>query len=135
MTGPQSLALDAPFRVDGQGRITVTRTIQREIAIRLESIIGTTPGERVMRPGYGAGAGVYVFDSNDEMMAASLASRIQDQINAMEPAVIVEKVEVEQIERLAGMMRMRVDYRLRSTGEVETAVVAVSQTATYGWPA
>lgn len=134
MISPQSVALDAPFRVDGTGRIAVTRSLQREIALRLESIIGTSPGERVMRPAYGAGAGLYLFDSNDELAASSLASRIQDQINAMEPAVSVDNVSIEQMERLSGLMRMRVDYHLRSTGEVQTAVIAVSPTSTYGWP-
>jgi len=132
--GAQSIALDAPFRIDGTGRITVTRSLARQIAIRLESIIGTNPGERVMRPAYGAGAGIYVFDSNDELQAASLAGRIEDQINALEPTVVVERVEVAQIERMAGMLRLAVTYRLRSTGEVETAVVAISPTSTYGWP-
>ena len=135
MIGPQSTALEVPFRVDGTGRVKATSTLAREIALRLESIIGTSPGERVMRPAYGAGAGRYLFDSNDEIVAASLAARIEDLINAQEPAVTVERVTVAQIERTAGLVRIRVDYRLRSTGEVTTATVAVSTTSSYGWPA
>lgn len=135
MIGPQAVALDTPFRVDGTGRIAVTWDLSKQLIQRLKSVIGTTPGERVMRPGYGAGAAVYVFDTNDELMAASLASRVHDAINNFEPAVTVEDVKIEQIDRMAGLMRLHVLYRLRSTGEVESAVIAVSPTTTYGWPA
>lgn len=135
MAGPQSTALEFPFRIDGTGRVMVTRDLSREIAIRLESIIGTAPVERVMRPGYGAGAGHFVFDANDDLASARLVSRVEDQINALEPAVVVESVQVHQQDYVQGLMHIAVTYRLRSTGEIKSAMVAVSPTSTYGWPA
>jgi phage baseplate assembly protein W len=132
--GAQSAALDIPFRLDGTGRITATWDLPRQMALRLRSIIGTTPGERVMRPGYGSGAGLYVFDVNDELRSSMLASAVKNAIQSWEPAVAVEDVKVEDIDPAIGRMQLRITYRLLTTGEVQVAVVAVSPTATSGWP-
>ncbi|HET7110118.1 MAG TPA: GPW/gp25 family protein [Gemmatimonadales bacterium] len=135
MIGPTSVALDSPFRIDGTGKVAVSWDLSHQIAQRLKSIIGTTPGERVMRPGYGAGAAVQVFDVNDDLRAASLASRIQDAIHDFEPTVLVDSVSVSSVDHIAGMLRIAVNYRLRSTGETTQATIAFSPTSTYGWPA
>jgi uncharacterized protein len=132
--GAQSAALDMPFRPDGTGRIMATWDLTRQMALHLRSVIGTNPGERVMRPGYGSGAGLYVFDINDELHASMLASAVKDGIQLWEPAVTVDDVTVEQIDRAMGRMQFRIMYHLRATGEVQVATIAVSATYTAGWP-
>jgi uncharacterized protein len=133
--GAQSAALDIPFRPDGAGRIMATWDLPRQMALHLRSIIGTIPGERVMRPGYGSGAGLYVFESNDALHSSMLASAVKDSIQTWEPAVAIDDVQVEMIDPAIGRMQFRITYHLRTTGEIQVAVVSVSPTATQGWPA
>jgi len=134
MIGAQSAALDMPFRPDGSGRIAATWDLTRQMALHLRSIIGTNPGERVMRPSYGSGAGLLVFDINDELSASMLANAVKDGIQRWEPAVSVDEVRIEEIDEAMGRMQFRISYRLKTTGEVQIAVVAVSPTTTSGWP-
>lgn len=134
MIGAQSAALDLPFRPDGTGRIMATWDLSRQIALHLRSIIGTNPGERVMRPSYGSGAGLMVFDINDDLRASMLSSAVKDAIQVLEPAVAVDDVKVEQIDRVMGRLQFRITYHLRATGEAQVAIVSVSPTTTSGWP-
>ena len=134
MIGAQSAALDIPFRPDGSGKIMATWDLSRQMALRLRSIIGTSPGERVMRPGYGSGAGLQLFEVNDELHASMLASAVKDAIQIWEPAVAVDDVQVEEVDLSMGRIQFRIVYHLRATGEVQVAVVAISPTTTSGWP-
>lgn len=127
-------ALDMPFRVDGTGRIANTNDVSRQMALRLRSIIGTIPNERVMRPSYGSGAPLYVHDLNDNLRASMLAARVKEAIEIWEPAVTVEDVTVESLNLEAGLVGLRVAYRLKTTGEVQAAIISVSPTTTFGWP-
>ena len=111
-----------------------TWDLSRQMALHLRSIIGTIPGERVMRPSYGSGAGLYVFESNDELHASMLASAVKDAIQVWEPAVGVDDVKVEKIDAALGRMQFRITYHLKTTGEIQVAVIAISPTATQGWP-
>ena len=134
MIDAQATALDLPFRIDGTGRIGSTRELTRQLALRLRSIIGTTPGERVMRPSYGCGAANYVFDVDDPLGASTLTTTVQDAIDTWEPAVEVEDVQILSSDPMDSRVELLIIYRLRSTGERQTANVAVTPTATYGWP-
>lgn len=128
------VALDSPFRVDGGGGIMVTKDLSRQITQRVRSIIGTSPGERVMRPAYGAGALNWVFELDDEMRASSLAAAAQDAVEQWEPAVFVDDVEFSEVDPTDGKIDIVVNYRLRATGERASAVIAITPTTTYGWP-
>lgn len=134
MAQAQSVALDLPFHIDGTGRVAITRDLTRQIALRVRSVIGTGPGERVMRPTYGAGAARYVFDVDDPATAAMLTVGVKDALTAWEPAIIVDDVSLVDDDPTDGTLTLAITYRLVATGEQQTAVVAVSSTASYGWP-
>lgn len=129
-----TVALDSPFHIDGSGRIASLTDIQSQMVVRVRSIIGTSPGERVMRPGYGSGAGNYLFDVNDSVKAAQLVAAVTDALNNWEPAITVEDVGLNALDPQSGSVEFIVTYRLASTGEVQSAAVTVGATATYGWP-
>lgn len=126
--------MEEPFRVDGTGKIADTYDLQHQIELRVRSVIFTSPGERVMRPDYGAGAGNFVFDVNDAVQAAKLVVSVKDALATWEPAVIVDDVRLTNTDPSEGVMAIAVTYRLAATGDQHTAVIAVSSTASYGWP-
>jgi Bacteriophage baseplate protein W len=134
MINANSTMLDLPFRIDGTGKVMATPDLTRQMAIRVRSIVGTSPGERVMRPNYGSGAANFVFDVDDELRASMLAVAVQDAINIWEPAVEVENIQIEPADYGDSRIELHITYRLVTTGEVQIAVIAVGATATYGWP-
>lgn len=131
----ENVALDSPFHIDGAGQVAVLTDVQSQLALRVRSIIGTAPGERVMRPTYGSGAGNFLFDIDDAAHAARIVGAVTDALNAWEPAIVVENVGLSAIDPQNGALELSVSYRLASTGEVQTTTVTVAATATYGWPA
>jgi phage baseplate assembly protein W len=62
--------LDYPYRFSGLGRTAVTG---RDDHIRdlIEQVLFTSPGERVMRPDFGAGLLALVFEPNSDTLAAA----------------------------------------------------------------
>lgn len=62
--------LDYPYRFSGLGRTAITG---RDDHIRdlIEQVLFTAPGERVMRPDFGAGLLALVFEPNSTTLAAT----------------------------------------------------------------
>lgn len=65
----------------------------------IEMIMMTQPGERVMRPEFGAGIRFALFEPNDAVLKTTLRSMIQTAITEWEPRVIVGPVDVAVYEQ------------------------------------
>lgn len=129
-----TIMLENPFTIDGTGKVAVTSDRGRQMALRVRSVLATRPGERVMRPTYGAGVTNYIFDVDDPMQASILMTAVEQALQVWEPEIVVDSVTVDPGDMADGIIALQVSYSLRSTGELETAVISISSTATYGWP-
>jgi len=91
-----------PLGTDSSGSISLaTEDRNLEQAIRL--ILGTAPGERPMRPGFGCGIHNYVFASADATTAGLLANEVKRALAMWEPRIDVESVDVsvDEVDRNA----------------------------------
>jgi hypothetical protein len=91
-----------PLGTDATGSISLSsddRNLQQ--AIRL--ILGTAPGERRMRPGFGCGIHNYVFASADATTAGLLATEVKRSLAMWEPRIEVQRVDVsiDEVDRNA----------------------------------
>ena len=86
--------LDHPFHLDGTGRSAVTGEDGR-IRDMIEQILFTSPGERVMRPDFGAGLLSLVFEPNSTTLAAATQMLVQSalQLN-LSHLIAVHSVDV-----------------------------------------
>ena len=88
--------LDFPYHFDGRGR---TATTDRDDHIRdlIEQVLFTSPGERVMRPDFGAGLLALVFEPNSATLAATTQMLVQSALQQhLSHLIAVQAVEVEQ---------------------------------------
>jgi uncharacterized protein len=89
-------------------------------AIRI--ILATNPGERVMRPEFGAGLDDFVFAPVTAGTRERLRTRVRDALIDWEPRIDVEDVTVD----FAGPVRNRLDitirYRVRATNALHNLV-------------
>jgi len=86
--------LDYPYRFSGQGR---TATTGRDDHIRdlIEQVLFTAPGERVMRPDFGAGLLALVFEPNSTTLAAYTQLLVQSALQLhLSHLIAVQSVEV-----------------------------------------
>lgn len=77
-------------------------------------ILGTVPGERVMRPTFGAALADLVFEPITTTLVALVTHRVETALITWEPRIDVEAVTVTPDAR-AGRLDIRVDYQVRST--------------------
>jgi len=82
-------------------------------SIRL--ILETDPGERVMRPDFGAGLRRLLFEPIDTSTLALVQRRVQDALVTWEPRIEVRDVSVSADEAASGRLLIRIDYVVRAT--------------------
>lgn len=82
----------------------------------LTCILLTRPGERLMRPEFGAGLQRFVHEPNDESTRRLIADVARAAILRHEPRIVLEGVDVESEPDDAASLRVRVRYRLRHDG-------------------
>lgn len=114
--------LDFPYAFAGDGRTAVTGGTDH-VRDLIEQVLFTSPGERVMRPDFGAGLLAMVFEPNSVVMADTaqflLRSGLQRDLGHL---IAVDAVSVENID---SALQVTVRYRILSTGAVEESAFAL----------
>jgi uncharacterized protein len=112
-------AFPVSFGADGSLSLVAYEDDVRQ-AIRI--ILATNPGERVMRPDFGAGLDDFVFSPVTAGTRERLRTRVRDALIDWEPRIDVEDVTVD----FAGPVRNRLDitirYRVRATNTLHNLV-------------
>jgi phage baseplate assembly protein W len=86
--------VDFPYHFSATGR---TATTDRDDHIRdlIEQVLFTAPGERVMRPDFGAGLLALVFEPNSVTLAAATQMLVQSSLQLhLSHLIAVQSVEV-----------------------------------------
>jgi phage baseplate assembly protein W len=105
-----------PLRTDATGGIAlVSREREVEEAIRL--ILGTTPGERPMRPEFGCRIHDYIFGLADGTTANEITAEVKRSLDRWEPRIDVEDVVVSFDALDQTLIYIDVRYSLRRTND------------------
>ncbi len=84
--------LGFPWDVDGRGRTRATDRYVREL---IEQVLLTAPGERVMRPDFGAGLLATVFEPGGPEVAATTQFLVQGALQReLAEVIAIDNVEV-----------------------------------------
>ena len=103
-----------PVDTDDAGRVELSAA-ERDIEESIRIIIGTSKGERVMRPEFGCGIHDYVFSTIDTTTLHLIESTVEEALTRWEPRIDVQDVEASAENVAAGELTIRVGYRVRST--------------------
>jgi uncharacterized protein len=105
-----------PLRTDATGGIAlVSREREIEEAIRL--ILGTSPGERPMRPEFGCRIHDYVFASADGATASAIEGEVRRSLRRWEPRIEVEDVVVSFDARETTTLYIDIRYAISNTND------------------
>jgi phage baseplate assembly protein W len=88
---------------------------EEDIKQAIRIILGTNPGERVMRPDFGAGLNRFVFEPINIATIESVKGRVQDSLIDWEPRIDVNNVTVRADTAEQGKLLIEVFYTIRST--------------------
>lgn len=92
----------------------------------LQVILSTRSGEQLMTPAFGAGLTDFIGQPDTITTRRRLYDRVAEAIGRWEPRVIVDRIEINEVPRKAGWMRVEIAYRLRRTGEAKTIGVSLN---------
>lgn len=114
-----------PLGVDATGRIALSSD-ETDIAQAIRLIIGTTPGERPMRPEFGCGVHDFVFERIDADTLSRIEETVRAALERWEPRITVEAISFggqtgAEIDN-SGLLTINVDYRVRETNTVRNLV-------------
>jgi len=110
-----------PMRIAPSGGVAlVTREREIEEAIRL--ILGTSPGERPMRPEFGSRIAEHVFGPANASTAGQPAYDVRVALERWEPRIDLEDVEVSFDAADAGVLYLDVRYRIRGSNDPRNLV-------------
>ncbi|HET9521403.1 MAG TPA: GPW/gp25 family protein [Candidatus Limnocylindrales bacterium] len=105
-----------PLRTDATGSIAlVSREREIEEAIRL--ILGTSPGERPMRPEFGCRIHDFVFGMADGTTANEVAVEVRRSLARWEPRIDVDDVIISFDARDQTVLYIEIRYAIRRTND------------------
>ena len=102
-----------PVAAGRDGRIPF---VEGEDAIEeaIEIILGTSQGERVMRPEFGCGIWELVMEANTAQLHGRVQARVRDALVRWEPRIDVLDLRVESPPEQKNVLLIRIDYRVRA---------------------
>jgi len=104
-----------PPAFDPRTREAVMVTQQQDVEESLRILLSTSPGERVMHPNYGCGLSRMVFENMDESRLTEIRSLVERAVLFFEPRVILHELLIDTDELFEGILRLRLDYSIRTT--------------------
>jgi phage baseplate assembly protein W len=110
-----------PLGVDGRGGIAMTRQ-EKDIEESIRIVVGTSKGERRMRPDFGCRIHELVFAPNNATTWGQVAQYVEEALGWWEPRIEVAEVEVGSDTRDASRLLINIKYRVKATSDERSLV-------------
>jgi phage baseplate assembly protein W len=104
-----------PPSFDCRSKQAVLVSQVQDIEQSLYILLSTTPGERIMQPTYGCGLRRMVFESVNESTVTEIKDIVARAVLFFEVRITLHEVQVETDALLDGVLRLRLDYTVRTT--------------------
>ncbi len=101
---------------------TAEAVYEEDIRQAIIIILSTNPGERVMRPDFGAGLNAFVFEPINSTTLARLQVQVEGALVDWEPRIDVMEVDITPNASNPGRLDIAISYRVRSTNTVANLV-------------
>ena len=82
-------------------------------------LLGTVPGERLMRPDYGSHLHRLLFSANDQTTAGLAIHYVRQALQRWEPRVEIEEIDADPDPDVASRLNIHLRYRVKQTLTVD----------------
>ncbi len=110
-----------PLQVNPRGEIALVSG-ERDIEQAIRIILGTAPGERVMRPEFGCHIHELLFAPRDAATEALLTEYVKQALGRWEPRIDVREVKIAPDPRHDGAVFIEISYEIKSTHDERSIV-------------
>lgn len=111
-----------PVRIDPVTGVVATSAYEQDIRQSILIILGTTRGERVMRPDFGCGIHELLFNVVDVALMTRIEVSVRDAMARYEARIEVSSVRVEPLRAADGLLLIELEYRVRRTNQTGNLV-------------
>jgi len=109
------LGWNFPIVLDDDGQVKMAPDPEEGISQAIWMILGTSPGERVMRPDFGCGINDMVFGVNNAGTANAVAGEVREALALWEPRIDVLDVYAVPDSSRSNVLLIEINYQVRST--------------------
>ena len=110
-----------PPRVNPQGGMALTNE-RNELVQAIQIILGTSPGQRVMRPTFGCRLHELVFSPNNSHTAAQARRFVEEALGMWEPRINVILVEVRPDPDEDARLLIEIEYEIKASHDRRSLV-------------
>jgi phage baseplate assembly protein W len=103
-----------PIEAGVDGEVALS-SYDRDVQEAVRIVLGTNPGERVMRPDFGAGLRAMLFEPMTATTASLVRHRVEQALVLWEPRIDVLDVRVRPQPGPDAALVVEVEYRVRAT--------------------
>jgi uncharacterized protein len=114
-TGFLGLGWNSPVSLDDNGQVRLAPDAEEGIRQSIWIILATSPGERVMRPGFGCGINDMVFGPASAATATVVAASVRDALSLWEPRIDVLDVQATADPSSPGVLNVEISYQVRAS--------------------
>jgi phage baseplate assembly protein W len=115
------MGLSFPPAPDSRGAIALA-SYEEDVRQAIQIILATNPGERVMRPEFGAGLRDFVFEPADISTLHRIETRVEEALIDWEARIDVLAVSTTIDPVLKNSISIQISYRVRATNSVANLV-------------
>jgi uncharacterized protein len=113
--------LSFPIKVNGRGQIKMVSG-NEDIEQSIRIILGTRPGERVMRQTFGCRAYELMFDPRNASTISLMQEYVYDALRMWEPRIEVNDVSVSSDDDNDGALLVAIEYEIKATHDTRSIV-------------
>ncbi len=121
-----------PLQVTPRGGLALARG-ERDIEQAIGLILGTVPGERVMRPEFGCRAWELVFAPRNAATRSLMVYYVEQALGRWEPRVDLTDVQVLDDPQHDGALLVQINYRIKATHDERSIVYPFFLTGEEQW--
>jgi phage baseplate assembly protein W len=121
MTDLIGSGLSFPLEVDQRGVLALAHGVT-DIEQAIGVILGTAPGERLMRPEFGCAVHDAVFDTIDAEMVGRVETAVHQALARWEPRIEVTSLDFDLGEVGQGKLLITISYRVLATSRLYNLV-------------
>jgi phage baseplate assembly protein W len=110
-----------PLEVDGYGRLRMS-SHERSVEESIRLILGTAPGERMMRPEFGCRIHEYVFHPASPNTSAAIVLAVRNALRKWEPRIENVDVTAYPDPQNESTIQIAITYAVRRTNSIKNLV-------------
>ena len=110
-----------PIHLDASGQVKLVSGID-DIDQAIKIVLGTAPGERLMRPEFGCRVHELLFAPHDLATEGLIVHYVREALARWEPRIAVQEVRVSQAQSFEGALLVEINYETKSTHDQRSIV-------------